>query len=193
MHEVMGEQRQVGQPFTEGGQPDLDDTEAIVQVLAEPPIANHPFQIGVRGRDDSRVRRFRSLGTDGEVAALLQHAQELRLERRAHVADLVEEKRPLFREREATTTICHRAGERTPDMAEQLRLEKIVRDRGAVHRDERLFPRIRMNVDRPRYALLARARLAPDQHVHAPGRGLADPLVDVQHRRVPPHQRCDIR
>ena len=69
--------------------------------------------------------------------ALLQHAQELRLRREAHLADLVEEQHAAGRQLDLARLGLLRARERAALVAEQLRLEQLLRQRGAVQRDER--------------------------------------------------------
>ena len=69
--------------------------------------------------------------------ALLQHAQELRLRGQAHLADLVEEQHAARRQLDLPGLGLLRAGERAALVAEQLRLEQLLGQRGAVQRDER--------------------------------------------------------
>src|SRR5581483_12072620 len=91
--------------------------------------------------------------------AVLQDAQELRLEVGRHLADLVEEHRPAVRRLEQALLVRDGAGERAPEMAEQLRLHELGRDRGAVDRDERAALAARVEVDRLGEERLARAAL----------------------------------
>jgi len=66
------------------------------------------------------------------------------------------------------------AAERPLLVTEQLALEQRLRDRGAVHRDERLGAAQRQIVDRARHQLLAGARFPFHQHGGAHGRHLLD-------------------
>ena len=68
---------------------------------------------------------------------LLQHAQHLGLRLQAHVADFVEENRAAVGHLELAAAIRDRAGERAPHMAEQLALDQLLGNRGAVDFDER--------------------------------------------------------
>jgi hypothetical protein len=63
---------------------------------------------------------------------LLQHAQHLGLRLQAHVADLVEEDRALVGLLELADLPIGGAGERALFVAEQLRLDQLVGNRGAV-------------------------------------------------------------
>ena len=121
-----------------GGSVDLDDAQPVVQVLAERALRDHRREVAV-GRGDDRAPRacMRLRIADALERALLQHAQQLRLELERDLADLVEEQRALAGELEAAGAVGDRAGERALDVPEQLALEHAGRERGAVDRDER--------------------------------------------------------
>ena len=95
---------------------------------------------------------------------LLEHAQELGLERRRDVADLVEEERAAVRQLEAADLLRDRPGEGALLVAEQLALQQVERDGRAVELDEGAPAARAELVDRPRDQLLAGARLAQEQH-----------------------------
>ncbi len=91
------------------------------------------------------------------------HAQQLRLERRAHRADLVEEDRAAIGQRELAALAGRRAGERAAHVPEELRLEQGLRNRGAVHLDERHLALRAVIVDRARDHLLAGSGFPRDE------------------------------
>ena len=109
---------------------------------------------------------------------LLQHAQDLGLRVRAHVADFVEEERAAVRLLEAADALLVGAGERALLVAEQLRFEQVLLQRRAVHLDEVARRAVRVVVDRAGDELLARAGLAADQHR---GVALGDLPDDAEH------------
>src|SRR5262249_1342397 len=125
----------------------------------------------------------RAAANAGELA-LLQHAQQLRLEGERHVGDLVEEERPTGRGLELADPALDGTRERAALVSEQLALEELVRDGGAVERNERAVPR-GVVVDGLRDELLARPRLALDEHGRLRRRDAPDDLVDLLHRRRP--------
>ena len=90
----------------------------------------------MRRRDDAHVDLDRVRVADALELALLQHAQQLRLQRRAHRPDLVEEQRALVRLLEASLARADGAGERAAHVAEELRFEQRLGNRAAVERDE---------------------------------------------------------
>ena len=120
---------------------DLEHVEAVVEVLAKLPLLERGLEVAVGGGDDAHVG-LQSAGTaDALELALLEDAQELRLQERAHLGDLVEEERAAGGLLDATDLARDRAGERALLVAEQLRLEELLGQRGAVDRHQRLGPR----------------------------------------------------
>ena len=71
---------------------------------------------------------LRPLRAERLELALLQHAQQLGLQRRRDLADLVEEDRAAVGQREAALLVGRRAGERALVVAEQLGLEQRLGD-----------------------------------------------------------------
>ncbi len=134
------------------------------EVFAERGAGHGFFEIAMRGRDDAHVTAHRHVIADALEHAFLQHAQQLHLHRRAHVADLVEEQRAALGDLETALAGGHRAGEGAFLMAEQLALEQLGGDRAAVHRDERPLATGRKVVDGAGGHFLAGAGLAQDQN-----------------------------
>ena len=136
----------------------------------------------MRRRDDPHVDLDRLGAADRRERALLQHAQQLDLQRGGHVADLVEEERAAVGDLEQPRLILHRAGERAAHVAEQRALEQVVVERRAVLDDERLLRARPVIVDRARDQLLAGAALAVDEHGRLALDDLVEQLDDVAHR-----------
>ena len=72
--------------------------QAVEQVLAEQLGRHGLLEVLVRGRDDPHVDLDRLAAAHALDHLLLEHAQQLGLERQVHVADLVEEHRALVRQ-----------------------------------------------------------------------------------------------
>jgi hypothetical protein len=100
----------------------------------------------------------------------------------------VEEERAVVRELEPARLPRDGAGERALLVAEELALDQIARDRGAVHADERLVLARAVLVERARDELLAGAALARDEHRARRVRDLLDDLIDLRHRRGLPDE-----
>ncbi len=113
--------------------------------------------------------------------ALLQHAQQLHLRGRRHLADFVEKERAAIGQLEAALAPIGGARERALLVPEDLALEQRLGNRRAVDRDERKRRARTELVDRLRDQFLAGARLARDEHRRAGRRRLLDHLVDLPH------------
>src|SRR6185436_15088668 len=112
-------------------------TPRVVQVWPKFILGGAHPQIAVRRRDQPDI------GADGLVPAeplerlVLQQAQDLRLQRERHVTDLVEQHGAAVALLELADATPLGAGERAALVAEQLALEEVFGDRGAVQREER--------------------------------------------------------
>src|SRR5205807_139259 len=111
--------------------------------------------------------------------ALLKEAQELRLKSERQVANLVEEERAALSRAYESFVIRVRARERALAVAEQEALDEFRRRGGAVERDEGGLRAATQTMDCARDQLLARARLARDEHGRV---GVFNPLDRVCER-----------
>ena len=68
---------------------ELNDVQAVVQVLAESAGARLGFEIAIGGGDDSNIHAFRRRVADPGDDVLLERAQDLHLQGERHVADFV--------------------------------------------------------------------------------------------------------
>src|SRR4029077_12360251 len=124
------ERRQVGRANAQTG----------VEVCAELSRFHQLLERAVRRRDDPDVGPDRLRAPDALEVLPLEHAQELRLELRRDVTDLVQEERAVVRELEASGPSRDGARERAPLVAEQLALEQACGDGRTVELDERTAP-----------------------------------------------------
>ena len=90
------------------------------------------------GADDSHVDPARPGRPDRLHLAGFEGAQELHLEARRQIADLVEEQGAQVRGLKKALAIFHRAGERALAVAEEFGLEQLLGNRAAVDRDARV-------------------------------------------------------
>src|SRR5258706_13070248 len=70
---------------------DRKHRQAVIEVEAELALLDERAEIAVRRRDHARAHLDRLDAADALEGAILEHAQQLPLQRRLHVADLVEE------------------------------------------------------------------------------------------------------
>src|SRR4029453_12177219 len=138
-------------------------------------------EVAVRRRDDADVERDLGVAADGPERALLKRPEELRLERKRHVTDLVEEKGAFVRLREETRARRPGAGEGAAGVAEELALEKRLGHRRAVDGDERLAPPRTAIVQGARDDFLAGSPLARPQHRRARVDDAFEHVVDRSH------------
>ena len=102
------------------------------------------------------------------------------------VADLVEEECSAVGGFELPSLELVGARERAFFVAEQLALEQIARDSGAVHGDVSRVSSGRELMHRPGDKVLARARLTRDEDGHVDARRLLDDLPDALHPPTAP-------
>jgi len=167
--EVIDERVDVPRPLTEGRYRNREDVQAVVQIVTEAALFDHPGEVPVRGGDKTDVDVDRPCSAETLELVLLQHAKELRLQLERQLAHLVQEERATVSELETSDPLCDRTSERAALVAEELALEKSRGDRSAVDVDEApVLPRARL-VDRARNEFLSRAGLA-EEHNRCVGR-----------------------
>ena len=132
---------------------------------------------------DAHVGVARPGLADALELLVLQEAQQLGLQRRRDLADLVEEQRAALGRLDAARLVAHRAGERAARVAEQLAREQLLGQRRAVDHDERLARRACCARGRAREHALAGAVLAAQQDRRVRGRGAARELERRAHLR----------
>ena len=174
LQEVADEQRQVVAALAQRRQVDGDDVEAEVQVGPEAAILHALVEVAVGGGDDAHVDGDRLRAADARERALLEDAQQLGLRARVHLADLVEEDRAAVGALEVAELARVRVGEGAALVAEQLALEQVLGDGGAVDRHQRAAGARAVVVDRLGDDLFAGAALAGEQHGGAQRRDAAD-------------------
>ena len=91
--EVRDQQRDVLAAAIERGHLDVHHVQPVIQVLAELALGEQLLQVAVGGGDDPHVHRQCLRAAYGADQPLLQHAQQLDLEPKRHVADLIEHER----------------------------------------------------------------------------------------------------
>src|SRR5215468_2413213 len=161
------------------GHLDGNDVEAVEEILAEAPRGDLLLQVLVGSGDDAHVDAERLLAAHPLEGLLLQHAKDLGLCLEAHVRDLVEEQRTAIGQLELAAPSCHRAGEGAALVAEELGLDQLLGDGGAVHLHERAIGARGAGVYGPGHQLLARPAVAVDQHAARGGRGDVDLLAQL--------------
>ena len=130
-----GEVGNVGAPMAERRQFDDPRRDAMVQVGAEAPVGEHRPEVAIGRGDDTDARGARLPAAEPVDDAFLEDTEDAGLRLRGHVADLVEEQRAAVGQLELAGPRVHSGGDAALD-AEQLHLEEVAWEGGAVERDE---------------------------------------------------------
>ena len=128
----MAPQLMVTKGPSERGEPEVDDVEPVVEILAEVAGADLLLQVAVGRGDDADVDLLRLALADALELALLEHPQQLDLQLGAHAGDFVEEDGAAVGGLEAAGLVLDGPGERPLDVAEQLALQQALGQRPAV-------------------------------------------------------------
>src|SRR5258708_7233966 len=123
----------------------------------------------------------RGMAAEAREATVLQGAQKLGLQVCGQGGDLVEIKRPALGQLELPQLARHRIGEGSLLVAEQLALEEVGRDAGAVDRDHGLTATAAAGMNRFGQIILAGPALAEDQDADVMVEHLADRLEQRPH------------
>src|SRR5439155_6645520 len=109
---ALREERDVLASLAERRQPDRKSADAIVQILAERATRHLRREVAIRCADHAHVDAAWTAVTDRSQLAVLQDTEQLRLHRRRHVSDLVQEDRAGVGRLEETAPILRRSRER---------------------------------------------------------------------------------
>src|SRR5690606_7464329 len=179
--EFLGEEADVAGPIAERRERHRDDGEAVVHVLAQLARLERILDILVGGGDDTDVHPDLLLAAEAAEGTLLEGAQQLDLDVRLHLRDLVEEERAAVGELEAAGLLVNGASEGALLVTEELVLEDLAGEGAAVDRDEGALLAGRLLVDRAGDELLAGPALPHDQHAGTGGGDGLDDGVDLPH------------
>ena len=133
------EQSEIFRPLAQRRHDDRDDIQAIQQIFAERVLFDHVGEIAIGRGDDAHVRAPRDRVADAFVFAILDEAQQFRLQRKRHIADFIEKQSAAFGLIDATQFIFGSAGKRAFFVTEQFALEQLGRKRRAIHCHEIFF------------------------------------------------------
>src|SRR5262249_38096757 len=126
--------------------------------------------------------------THGSNCTFLNGTQQLALRGRAHLGDFVEEQGSAFRGAEEAEVFGIGSAESSTFVTEQLALDQVFRDGGAVQRDEGCVGIAAALVNRARDEFLAGSALTNDEDGTPGGSGSLNSRVQVTHRGAPADQ-----
>src|SRR4029079_15105618 len=149
-------------------------------------------EVQIGGGDDPDIALERPGAGDTLELALLDDAQQLRLHRHRHLADLVEEDGAAVRQLEAPRLLAGGTGEGALLVAEELALDQRLGQRRAVEGDERPLAARRHRVDAARHQALAGAALAADEDRRAALCLSFDRLLELVDGAPLPEERAEM-
>ena len=134
----------------------------------------------------SKVDADRACAADALELALLQHSQQLALQRVGKLAHFVEEDRSSVGELEPAFLLRHGASERAALVPEQFAFEQRLREGGAIDRDKRLSRARAVEMNRACRQFLAGTGFAGDEDSRIDARDFGDAGVDGGDCRTAP-------
>ena len=123
----------------ERGHGNADDVDAVVEIFPKFALLNRLRRVHVRGGHQADVNGLFFLAAEAAHGPLLQDAQQLCLDARRYLGDLVQKKRAGVSKLEAAWTPVHGAGKRAAFVTEDFVFQQRLGNGGAVDGDERLF------------------------------------------------------
>src|ERR1700690_2505513 len=136
--------------------------QAVIEVLAESPLFQRGTQIAIGRGNQADIHFVRFRAAETLEFALLQNAQQLHLDRRGEVADLVEEKSAAVREFELSRLARGGARKSALLVAKKFAFKQRLGNRGAVDLDKWAGGALRMLVDGPRDQVLSHTAFPAD-------------------------------
>ena len=123
--EALGQRELVVAALAQRRQVQVEHVQPVVQVLAQRARALRLLEVAVRRRDHAHVDVDLLAAADAAEIPLLERAQELGLQERRHLPDLVEEDGPAVGQLERAQPGCDRAREGPLLVAEQLGFQQV--------------------------------------------------------------------
>ncbi|MNP13147.1 hypothetical protein D3C76_1054160 [compost metagenome] len=132
------------------------------QIGAKIPGQHLFAQVTVRRRQHTDIHPQAAVITDALNIAVLQHAQQLSLQRLRQFTDFIEEKRAVVGHFKLAAAVADGSRKRPFHMTEQLAFRHTFRQRGTVQIDQRIDRAWRTFVDRLRHQLFPGAGFPAD-------------------------------
>jgi hypothetical protein len=134
--EMLHQHRDVFAAFTQRGQGEADDVEAMIKVFAETAGGDFSRKIAVRGCDDSDIDLDALERTHRAEFAFLQDTQKFHLEFEGQVADFIEEGRATAGELDQTALGFTGSGECASDVSKEFAFHERADERSAIDGDK---------------------------------------------------------
>src|SRR5437763_16058241 len=134
----MQQRRNVITALAQRWNPDVDDVQAVVEILAEIAGADAVREVAVRRGDHARVDAgVRTIGTDALNLSGFEEAEQDNLHARGHLPNFVHEDGAAVSMLEEAAAVAVRAGEAAPLVPDEFVLEQALGHASAIPLDER--------------------------------------------------------
>src|SRR5579864_752527 len=164
LHEIADQHGDILAALAQRRDDEREDVEAVIQIHAELLIAGQRAQIAMGGGHQAEVRHQSARAAQALELAVLQHAQQFRLQLQRQVGYFVQKKRAFVRDLDPPDALADGAGERAFLVAEHFALKQSGGDGGAVQFDERPVATAAELMNGARHQLLAGAGFTLDQN-----------------------------
>ena len=181
LDEGLGEGGNVFLVVAQGGHVDVEDVEAVVEIVAQLAAGDGFFGNLVGGGQDADIDGGFGLAAEAAQLAVFEDAEQLGLGADRHLADFVEQEGAAFGQLEAAGAALQGSGEGAFLVAEDLAFDEGFRDGGAVDGDKGLVLAGRKLVDGAGDQLLAGAAFAGDEDRGGAGGDQLDEAEDLLH------------
>jgi hypothetical protein len=181
--ERFGEPRDVLAPLAQRRNGQRDDVDPVEEVASQ--SSQKLLGRDARRRNDAPIEHDGLIAAQSCEALLLDGAEQFRLQWARERGDVVEVDRPPLHRLELAELARLRVGEGPLLEAEQLRLEQLRGDSGAIDLDERPVPSFAARVNGLGEEILAAARLAEEEEIDVVIEDLLDRLQERSHRGAP--------
>src|SRR6266404_3405500 len=115
----------------------LDNVQAVEEVLPEAALLDFLFQVAVAGSQNTGIGADDSVGPNALELAVLRHAEQLGLKLRGHLSNLIQKNRPAPGLFKAANPLRGGTRESAPLVSEKLSLKQRFRERCTVYFHQR--------------------------------------------------------
>jgi len=123
MNEVLHQQRHIFFPLPQRRDQNLNDVQAMIQVLTKCAICHALVKRTIAGGDNTHIHRNRLLSSHPLKCPRFKNPQKFRLHRQCNVGNLIQKQCPAICPLEPSDMPSHRSGESPLLMPKQLTLQ----------------------------------------------------------------------
>ena len=125
---MLDQQRQIVLVLAQRRQVNVKHVQPEIEILAQMPVGDGLLGILVRGRQHAHVHRRFHLAAEPPDFVILENAQQLRLRRRGHFADFVQQQRAAVGQLEAAEAALRGARKRASSRGRKFRFPSAIRE-----------------------------------------------------------------